>query len=301
MITMKKILFASICLLLFSDAFSQTLIFNPVADNTIFSENTGNSNGAGANFFVGEVGGSGGFGKRRALIKFNVSAIPAGSVVTGVSLQVFCTNVPPGSAANTVELHNCQAAWGEGTSSGLGSGAAATLNDATWNCSFANGGGGCSSSWSIAGGTFDPAISSSVTVIASGNYTFPGSAKMIADVQSWINAPATNAGWLLKGNETTPLTARGFYSREGNATASVLTVTFNPSLCPGENVWTGAVDNAWENAANWSCGSVPDLNTNVTINSGTVNLNSNRSCRSIHINPAVNFKVTAGFNLTVVN
>jgi hypothetical protein len=32
-----------------------------------------------------------------------------------------------------------------------------------------------------------------------------------------------------------------------------------------DNIWTGAIDTAWENAGNWSCGSIPTNNTDVTI------------------------------------
>lgn len=48
--------------------------------------------------------------------------------------------------------------------------------------------------------------------------------------------------------------------------------------------WTGAVSTAWETAGNWSCGIVPDLNTDIYINTGSTNypiLNSARSVRSI--------------------
>ncbi len=67
------------------------------------------------------------------------------------------------------------------------------------------------------------------------------------------------------------------------------------------DTWTGASSNAWENPANWSCGTVPDNNTDVIINSGTVVLSSNTSCRSITISPSVNFTVTAGNQLIITH
>lgn len=63
--------------------------------------------------------------------------------------------------------------------------------------------------------------------------------------------------------------------------------------------WIGMVSTAWENPANWSCGTLPDANTDVIINSGTVVLNSNTSIRSFTIKPGVNFTVTPGNNLIV--
>ena len=67
------------------------------------------------------------------------------------------------------------------------------------------------------------------------------------------------------------------------------------------NTWSGAANNNWDNAANWSCGSVPDANTDVILNSGTVVVNSNAACRTIAINPGVSFTVTTGVTFTVTH
>ncbi len=67
------------------------------------------------------------------------------------------------------------------------------------------------------------------------------------------------------------------------------------------NNWTGSVNSAWENTANWSCGSIPDANTDVVISSGTIVLSSNATVRSLKINPSVNFTVNTGFVLTVTH
>jgi hypothetical protein len=69
----------------------------------------------------------------------------------------------------------------------------------------------------------------------------------------------------------------------------------------GASIWTGAVDNLWENASNWSCGRVPDVNTDVIINSGTVTINSAAVCRSISTSSAANITVTPGFSLRVAH
>ena len=67
------------------------------------------------------------------------------------------------------------------------------------------------------------------------------------------------------------------------------------------NTWTGAVNSSWEDPANWSCGVVPDPNTDVIINSGAVGLNSNTSCRSLTINPGVLFIINPGNKLTITH
>lgn len=67
------------------------------------------------------------------------------------------------------------------------------------------------------------------------------------------------------------------------------------------NRWTGNISNAWENPGNWSCGSVPDSNTDVVINSGNVVVNSATVIRSLTIKPTVILTITAGNNLTVLH
>ena len=74
--------------------------------------------------------------------------------------------------------------------------------------------------------------------------------------------------------------------------SSVFTIGF-------ASIWNGSVSNAWENTANWNCNSIPDANTDVIINNGTVVVNSNASCRSIKVNPAASVTVNSGFKLTV--
>lgn len=66
------------------------------------------------------------------------------------------------------------------------------------------------------------------------------------------------------------------------------------------NYWTGAVNNVWENPGNWSCGVVPDANTDVIINSGTIVLGSNALIRTLQLAPEVSFTVGSGFTLTVL-
>ena len=67
------------------------------------------------------------------------------------------------------------------------------------------------------------------------------------------------------------------------------------------NTWTGAVSSAWEDPANWGCGTVPNANTDVVINSGTVVVSSNAICRSLDISNTVTLTINTGFALTVVH
>ena len=67
------------------------------------------------------------------------------------------------------------------------------------------------------------------------------------------------------------------------------------------NNWVGGTGSAWENPANWSCSHVPDANTDVAINTGTVVINSSTIIRSLYIGPGVNITVGPGIVLTVLH
>lgn len=63
------------------------------------------------------------------------------------------------------------------------------------------------------------------------------------------------------------------------------------------NIWLGTVSSAWETPANWSCGVLPDENTDVVINSGTPVLSSNTAIRSISVSAGATFTVAENFKL----
>jgi uncharacterized repeat protein (TIGR01451 family) len=66
-----------------------------------------------------------------------------------------------------------------------------------------------------------------------GSYQWTG-AGVVADVQQWVNNPATDFGWILTGNETRGSTSKQFDTKE-NRTASarpVLTVVFTSASPP---------------------------------------------------------------------
>ena len=79
--------------------------------------------------------------------------------------------------------------------------------------------------------------------------------------------------------------------------------SINGAACPLlDNKWTGVVNNAWENGANWSCGSIPDINTDVTISNAVTNypvVNSAAVCRKIKQQANSSVTVKTGFSLKV--
>jgi hypothetical protein len=175
-----------------------------IQDNTIFSELTGNSNALGDGIYAGRnnVG-----GLRRGLVKFDLTSVPAGSQVLSVTVTLEMIQSSGGN--EPVSLHRLTASWGEGTSSGAGQGAAATTGDATWIRRFFN-----TTSWTTSGGDFIASASATQNVDGPGSYAWTGGT-LVNDVQGWVNAPSSNHGWIVIGNEAVNQSAKKFASREG--------------------------------------------------------------------------------------
>jgi hypothetical protein len=200
------------------------IVINPSKDNTLYEYDPAEgdmSNALGLHFFAGETG----MGElRRGVVAFDIAGhIPPGSTITAVSLSMNVSRVPV-DTAYTVELHKLLADWGEGTSDAPGEegdGAPVTSNDATWRHRFFD-----TIFWTNEGGDFSATVSASQSVGPIGPYTWT-SAQMIADVQSWLDNPGSNFGWLMLGDESTIATAKRFDTRE-SASPPVLTIQFIP-------------------------------------------------------------------------
>lgn len=65
------------------------------------------------------------------------------------------------------------------------------------------------------------------------------------------------------------------------------------------NKWVSGTVKDFSNSAAWSCNTVPDINTDVIIESDTVIINSNVSIRSITLLNNGHAKVLSGFSLTI--
>ncbi len=220
---------AAACALLTSAtvALGDVVTIGPSKDNTLYESPTGSlSNGAGQHLFVGKTAAS---EIRRGVIAFDqAAAIPAGALITRVDLTLSMSRTLL-AGLEPVALHRLLADWGEGTSDAAfeeGGGAPATTGDATWIHRFFN-----TVFWTGPGaaGDFVTTPSTTVQVGAIGVYTFLSTAGMVADVQGWLDNPATNFGWILIGNESTAATTKRFDSRE-NLIASArprLTIEFS--------------------------------------------------------------------------
>ena len=176
-------------------------------DTTLIESADGErGNGAGTGFIAGKNNGNA-FTLRRGLVEFDLASagIPAGATITNVELTLNMSQTTSGAA--DIALHRVTSDWGEGASSGGGSGAQAQTNDATWLHAFYAG-----ARWDTAGGDFNATASAITSVDGIGSYSW-SSAQLIADVQSWLADPSSNFGWILIGDETIRSSKR-FDSRE---------------------------------------------------------------------------------------
>ena len=185
-----------------------TLTFEPKKDNTLYQSATGNiSNGAGQHFFAGTTA-TGSI--RRGVIAFDVAqSIPPGTLVDSVVVVLNMSRALGGPFQ--VALHRLVADWGQaGSDAALeeGGGTLAEPGDATWVHRFFD-----TQSWTNIGGDFDPSPSAVTSVGNIGVYSW-SSPTLLADVKSWVDNPASNFGWLMRGDESATSSSKRFDSSE---------------------------------------------------------------------------------------
>lgn len=211
-----------------------------------------NSGGAAMGIFVGvnAMGSSTSSNVRRALIEFNLSAIPAGAVVQSASL-VMGMDRTSDNKARALSLYRLTSSWGEGdsgaggtvgVSGGGGSGSPAQQNDATWQYRYWNASLGVANqaknplTWNTPGGDFvsTPSATTQIGIGQNGvdQYSWTDGTtpdplhSLLADVDYWLANPSQNFGWIIRGDEVDSSTARRFQSSE-NDTLGVGEPTMN--------------------------------------------------------------------------
>mgnify|MGYP000237316048 CR=1 FL=1 len=223
-------------LLLGMEAKAETLVLEPNKDNTLYEDAAGQlSNGSGQYLFMGRTGGDKGVDRllRRALLSFDLSAIEPGSIITNAELQISIDQVPIGAFGGSSSVHRLLGDWGEGSSDAWGAegqGIQAQSGDATWIHSFFT-----SDLWITAGGDFIGSASQSASFGSTTQVlTFTSSEGLTADVETWVNQPNSNFGWIVLGDEPSVQNARRFSSRENvnQGMRPRLTVEYTPVLAP---------------------------------------------------------------------
>ena len=204
------------------------VIIQASKDNTLYESDTGAlSNGKGAYFFVGKT--AGGI-IRRGLLAFDIAGnIESGASIDSVILTLNMSRTPT-TTSKIITVHKLLSNWGEGNSNALGeegAGAASMSEDATWIHTFFD-----SLFWTDNGGDFSDVVTATASIGGINSYTWNSTPELVADVQSWLDSPSNNYGWILIGNENESATAKRFDSKE-NAIESdrpLLKVIYTPSI-----------------------------------------------------------------------
>src|SRR5262249_55970832 len=154
--------------------------------------------------------------------------IPAGSTIHGVTLILHLSQTL--AAPGTASLYRALADWGEGDSTAPpgheGGGTQAAPGDATWLHTFYS-----TRFWSAPGGDFNSTPSASAPVADVDFYAWTLSAQLLSDVQSWLDSPQANFGWVLVADdESLPQSARRFDTRENQNPVfrPILQIQFTP-------------------------------------------------------------------------
>lgn len=214
---------------------AETLAIVAARDNLLISDLPEGSSGSGDHVCAGMTMTP---AIRRSLFYFDLSAIPQGSVVTSATLDLYVDKLASSASGGTFDVHRMVADWGEGESDSFIGGCAGNFaeeGDATWLYRFFDFANPHESpAWASAGGDFAGQASATTQIFGLG-HRFWSSAGMAADVQSWVDDPPTNYGWVVKRQfETGSANAIRFTSREYSVPPfrPTLTVEFDPAL-PG--------------------------------------------------------------------
>eukprot|EP00051_Salpingoeca_urceolata_P012351 m.153168 g.153168 ORF g.153168 m.153168 type:complete len:658 (+) comp17459_c0_seq2:116-2089(+) len=190
-----------------------TAVFFPVMDATLIEKNSvaqqaGNSRGK--LLFSGRSATGTLF---RALVKFDVSQVPAGASVKSASLSLGfelpqdLSDRPVGK----VTVHRVTTSWGEGPSSSeRGGGKPAQPADPTWLYAAYS-----DRTWNTKGGDFEQNPSGTHLPNDYDQASVTGSG-LANDVQAWLAQPSDNYGWIIRVDETENMTARKFHSSEAD-------------------------------------------------------------------------------------
>jgi hypothetical protein len=179
---------------------AEIIELTPVADTYLREQQEDTNFGDGATFISGTLGPVAGTTRTRAVLKFDLSSVPAGATITNAQLTLTVTMVPSAAANSTFGLHRVRVPWNE--------------TNVTWNRRLAP-----DITWSQPGAAapldFSAAASGTTFVGGPGTYTFSSTAALMADAQDWLANPPANHGWLLlTPSEATAKTARHFGARE---------------------------------------------------------------------------------------
>ncbi len=188
-----------------------TTVLEAQADATIFAEQSGGTgydnvaDGQGGSLWTSIIAAG---VVRRALLRFDLAAVPFGAEILQVQLEAFMVRVREPQA---LALHRVTAAWSEGPANGgdAGVGAPAQAGDCTWSHRRWP-----DQPWASRGGDYLLSASGSTEV---GGWPAPvvwtTTPALVDDVQRWVDDPGSNHGWLMIGTESGTQNASRLASR----------------------------------------------------------------------------------------
>ncbi len=257
-----------------SPVFSQQTVnvtLDAVRDNSLYSENN-NSNGQGQYLFSGSTNNN---FERRALLFFDLSAIPSDAVIQQATVQLNMNKTISGAVSCT--LHRVTADWGEGTSNASGEegqGTPPEPGDATWNHRFFS-----TTNWTTSGGDFVASASATTSVGSNGTYTWT-SPTLIQDANNWVNGTNSNFGWILQAAGGAKRFASREFSNSNNRPKLILQYQTNTTPAPTNLDLTSASDTGSSNIDNVTMNNTPTFTgdsaagTTVTIYADGVSVGS---------------------------
>jgi hypothetical protein len=167
----------------------------------------------------------------RGLIRFDLSnALPAGAIISSVVLTLPVVRASFLVEPSTFAVHRMIVSWAEGDK-GVGtltdSGSTATAGESSWINRFQP-----DIFWNDIGGApgadYAQELSASAAIAGTSPIILSSTPKLISDVQSWLDQPSANWGWLIKDQfEPSAQTARRLGSREHPGSKPQLTIEYS--------------------------------------------------------------------------
>lgn len=212
----------------------EPVVLTATRDSTLFSERgtTGEELANGAGNLLTATSSAGGV--RRALMHFDLSALPAESRYESVILRVhqLQAGVPSTNIQRNTLLHRLLQDWGEGTTAGS-EGLPAEEGDSTWASRLFS--LVTPQLWDAEGGDVAEQASAALGIRSEpGAYAFQGQG-MVADVHRWLAGSEPNHGWLMMSEEGALNSQRRFASREQAEVEQRPTLTLVPA--PPYQAW----------------------------------------------------------------
>jgi hypothetical protein len=147
----------------------------------------------------------------------------------------------------------------------------------------------------ICNGTAPGAISGALPSGGDGNYTYVWKSSITGSNSGFTTASGSNT---LQNYSPGVLTQTTWFKRivtSSNCSNESPVILISVKQ---DNIWTGAANIDWNNTSNWTCNSIPTLNTNVAINSGLTNY---PTLNTGALGMAKNIKLQTGTSLTVLD